>query len=138
VRSGGWAKRRQIEVDGAAGQRIRYVLHQQEIGRAGQDKISGPSASVNGTLDGKQYLRRSLDFIENDWTGGKQRVGIALSLVENPDIVESEVGPRGLYRLSQCGFSGLPRTCQNGDGQDSQGGLDTPAKPARSNSVHTM
>ena len=134
----GWAKRRQIEVDGAASQRLRHLLHQQEIGRAGQDEISGPPAGVNGTLDGKQDLRRSLDFIENDWTGGKQRIGIALCLVENPDIVESEVGPRGLKRLGQGGFSGLPCACQDGNGQDSQGGLEITVKPARLNSVHIV
>ena len=93
---------------------------------------------VHGPFDGKQDLRRSLDFIENDWTGRKQRIGIALCLVENADIVESEVGPRGLYRPSQRGLSGLPRARQDGNGQDSQCGLEITVKPARLNFVHIM
>ena len=100
------------------------MFHQQQIGGAGQDEVAGPPVRVHGPFDRKQDLRRSLDLIENDGARGKQRIGIALGLIENADIVESEIGPRRLNRLRQGGLAGLPCARQHGDGQDPKGRLE--------------
>jgi hypothetical protein len=65
---------------------------------------------VHGPFDREQDLWRSLDLIENDGACGEQRIGIALGLIEDTDIIESEIRPCWLNRLRECGLASLPCT----------------------------
>jgi hypothetical protein len=93
---------------------------------------------VHGPFDCEQDLRRSLDLIKDDGARGQQRIGIALGLVKDADIVESEIGPRRFNRLRERGFAGLPCARQDSDGQDPKGRLEIATKPAWLNSFHIM
>ncbi len=114
------------------------MFHQQQVGGAGQNEVARPPVCVHGPFDRQQDLWRSLDLIENDGARGEQRIGIALGLIENADIIESEIRPRWLNRLRQRGLAGLPRARQHSDGQDPKGRLEIATKPAWSNSFHVM
>jgi hypothetical protein len=93
---------------------------------------------VHGPFHRQQYLWRSLDLIENDGACSEQRIGIALGLIEDTDIIESEIRPCWLNRLRECGLAGLPRARQHSDGQDPKGCLEIATKPAWFNSFHIM
>jgi hypothetical protein len=81
---------------------------------------------------------RPLDLIENDGARGKQRFWIALGLIENAYIIESEIRPRWFNRLRECGLARLTRARQHSDGHDPKGRLENATKPARFNSFHIM
>ncbi|MGB8259669.1 MAG: hypothetical protein WCE75_04935 [Terracidiphilus sp.] len=105
-------ERPKIQVNRAAGQRARHMFHQQQVGGAGQNEISGSPLCVHGQFDCEKDLWCSLGLIENDGARGKQRIGIALGLIENAYIIESEIRPRRLNRLCERGLAGLPRARQ--------------------------
>jgi hypothetical protein len=114
------------------------MFHQQQVGGAGQDEVPCPPVCVHGPFDREQDLWRSLDLIENNGACSQQRIGIALGLIEDADIIEREIRPRWLNRLRERGLAGLPCSRQHSDGQDPKGRLEIATKPARLNSFHVM
>jgi hypothetical protein len=114
------------------------MFHQQQVGGAGQNEVSGFPLCVHGPFDCEQDLWCSLDLVENDGARGEQRIGIALGLIENAKIIESKICPRRLNRLRECGLARLPRARQHSDGQDPKGRLEIATKPAWSNPFHIM
>ena len=60
----GW----QFQIDRASRQRVCHAVHEQEIGRTGEEEVARPALLVHGAFDGQKQRWCALHFIESDGT----------------------------------------------------------------------
>jgi hypothetical protein len=70
------AERGKVQVDRPPGQRVGDRVHQQQVGRPGQQKLPGNPVLVHPPLDRQQQLGRPLDFIHSQRTRNQQGIRI--------------------------------------------------------------
>ena len=98
---------------GAAGQRLGYRLHQQQVVRASDDETSRAPVLVDQHLDVRQQFGGALDFVDNHAVRlRKQSARVLESLHPHVGRFQGDVEMVGEFRADQGGLSGLPGTGQ--------------------------
>ena len=99
------------EVARAAGQRLRHLPHQEQVGRAGEQETPGPAAAIDGPLHRAQQARLALDLVERERiVAAQQGLGVAARRVAHVEVVERAVAPFARHQLlDQGALAGLPR-----------------------------
>jgi hypothetical protein len=99
------------EVARAAGQRLRHLPHQEQVGRAGEEVLPGPAVAVDGPFHRSQQARLALHLVERERiVASQQRFGVAARGVAHVEVVQRAVAPVARNELfDQRALAGLPR-----------------------------
>ena len=100
------------EVARAAGQRLRHLPHQEQIGRAGEQEAPGPAVAVDGPLHRSQQVRLALDLVERERiVASQQGLGVAARRIAHVEVVQRAVAPVARNELfDQRALAGLACT----------------------------
>jgi len=94
-------------VQSAASQALRYPLHKQQIGRAGEQKATWGAFGIHRPLDGEQQVWRPLYFVNDQAGTAEQGVRLACSPVESLNVVQADIDHARAYLLRQGALAGL-------------------------------
>ena len=81
---------------------FRDLLHQQQVGRPGEQESAGLAVAVDGDLHGAQQVGRVLHFVQSHrLRAAKQRLRLFPSRVQNVEVVQRGIATRWHRRLRQ-------------------------------------
>ena len=115
---------RKRDVAGTTCKRIRYGLHEQEVGGAGEQEPALRRVAVDLDLEEIEELRRALNLVDgHPLEALPQGLGVALGKLESFGPVQGDEHPVILSSelLSERGLACLPRTREHDDAHGGQG-----------------